>query len=660
MDRDLNLQQDNYVYVIAHDNQTIHFAAEELVRYLGVISNCSMTLKTVEKYRMGENGLWIGLSDDFQAASLSAGERHPYDDEIMIEVSQGNGRVTGTNPRSVLLAVYRFLFELGCRWVRPGVDGESLPYTDFKSFTINLQEQASYRYRGISIEGAVSVDHVTEMIDWMAKVGFNSYFIQFREGYHFFERWYSHLHNPLKHSTKAFDVESARTYVALAKQEIQKRGMIYQAVGHGWTCAPFGIQGLSWEKWEEEIDPEITPYFAQVNGKRELWNGIPIDTELCYSNPEARRKMVKEIELYASLHPEVDLLHVWLSDGSNNQCECEQCVLETPSDLYVKLMNELDVALTSQRLETRIVFLLYHELMWPPETERIANPSRFVMQFAPITRTYRQSFAAASHVPDIPPFERNKLDLPQSVEGNIAYLNGWRNQFQGDSFDFDYHLMWAHQRDPGYVHISKILYEDIVHLQKFGLNGFVSCQVQRSFFPNGLPMTVLARTLWNRELSFSELTEDYFASAYGNDGMACLKYVTKLSELYFDLHLEQASDRRGRDRVRESDTVTFSNINSLIDHFESVIERNRKQDNQCHASSWNYMKLHTTLWKELTRGLELLDRGDIVQAQHVWEDVKHSVWQMEDSCHRVFDVYNFVFVFDQVFSANRVDTRMEG
>ncbi|MBB3067058.1 hypothetical protein FHS14_000028 [Paenibacillus baekrokdamisoli] len=642
------MQQESCVYVIEHDNQTIHFAVQELVRYLGVISSCSMTYKMLEKYDKSEKGLWIGLSNDFLADSLSAHEQRPYDDAIRIDVSHGNGTITGVNPRSVLLAVYRFLNELGCRWVRPGVDGEYLPRMDFRSFAVNVHERASYPYRGICMEGAVSVEHVTDMIDWMAKVGFNSYFIQFREAYHFFERWYNHLNNPLKSPPEDFNVEAARTYVERAKQEIQRRGMIYQAVGHGWTCAPFGIQGLSWEKWEEEIDPEITPYFAQVNGKRELWEGIPINTELCYSNGEARDKMVKEIVLYASLHPEVDLLHVWLSDGSNNQCECERCVLESPSDLYVKLMNELDEALTNQELGNRIVFLIYHELLWPPEKEKIVNPNRFVMQFAPITRTYRQSFAAIDSVPDVPPFFRNKLDLPQTVEGNVSFLNAWRSQFQGDSFDFDYHFMWAHQRDPGYVQISKVLHEDIRHLHQLGLNGFVSCQVQRCFFPNGIAMTVMARTLWNKEISFSDIAEDYFASAYGKDGMACLAYATKLSELYFELNLEKALTREDIDSQS-----LFSKVYSLFHQFESVIESNIQRENQCHARSWEYMKLHTDIWKELTHGLELLEGEDAVQAQQLWEDMKIRLWELEDSCHHVFDVYNFVGVFDAVFSSRK-------
>ena len=44
-----------------------------------------------------------------------------------IDVTDGKGRIAGSNPRSVLLGVYRFLEEAGCRWLRPGTDGDYVP-----------------------------------------------------------------------------------------------------------------------------------------------------------------------------------------------------------------------------------------------------------------------------------------------------------------------------------------------------------------------------------------------------------------------------------------------------------------------------------------------------------------------------------------------------
>src|SRR5438477_193048 len=79
----------------------------------------------------------------------------------------------------------------------PGPDGESLPRVDLAASAVRVAEAASYRHRGICIEGAVSYEHVRDVVDWMPKVGLNAYFVQFREGYTFFERWYAHRGNPL-------------------------------------------------------------------------------------------------------------------------------------------------------------------------------------------------------------------------------------------------------------------------------------------------------------------------------------------------------------------------------------------------------------------------------------------------------------------------------
>jgi hypothetical protein len=109
-------------------------------------------------------------------------------DEIIIDVKENIGIISGSNPRSVLIAAYRFLEEAGCRWVSPGEKGEILPFKDICDITVNVSEKASYRHRGICIEGTVSYENIRDMLDWMPKVGFNSYFIQFRGAYVFLKK----------------------------------------------------------------------------------------------------------------------------------------------------------------------------------------------------------------------------------------------------------------------------------------------------------------------------------------------------------------------------------------------------------------------------------------------------------------------------------------
>ncbi|MBZ5797981.1 hypothetical protein K8353_49025, partial [Burkholderia contaminans] len=80
------------------------------------------------------------------------------------------------------------------------------------------------------------------------------------------------------------------------------------------------------------ISEEKKPYVAEINGKRDLVNTAPILTSLDFSNPDVADKMVEIIKDYAKKRPDVNYLHVWLSDARNNICECENCRQELVSD----------------------------------------------------------------------------------------------------------------------------------------------------------------------------------------------------------------------------------------------------------------------------------------------------------------------------------------
>ena len=89
-------------------------------------------------------------------------------------------------------------------------------------------------------------------------------------------------------------------------------------------------------------------YVAMVDGKRSLFGGVPLNTNFCMSNPDARGKVVQYVADYAESHQNVDFLHIWLADGTNNHCECPACAEKTTSDWYILLLNEIDAELTRQ------------------------------------------------------------------------------------------------------------------------------------------------------------------------------------------------------------------------------------------------------------------------------------------------------------------------
>lgn len=611
-------------------NKPISFAAEELKKYLVQMSVSVAAVENPLEYEAENNGLWLGTFDNFK------GSLNEADDEIFIDVQNGKGIISGSNPRSVLLGVYRFLYEVGCRWVRPGIDGEFIPSVYISDLNAKIVEKASYRHRGICIEGACSYENVRDIIDWAPKVGFNSYFFQFREAFTFFDHWYTHVNNPLK-SPEPFTVDKAREFIKKAEDEIERRGIVYHAVGHGWTCEPLGIPALGWESLEYKLPPDKSELLALVNGKREIWKGVALNTNLCYFNPDAKKLMVDNITEYLKAHSNVDVLHFWLADDSNNQCECENCVKANPSDFYVDILNELDDDLTKNGITTKVVFLVYVDLLWAPLYKTIKNPDRFILMFAPITRTYSSSFNTNEEIPNPAPYVRNKSKFPSSVKENLAYLKSWQKIFNGDSFDFDYHFMWDHYNDPGYYNIAQIINEDMKNLEKIGLNGYISCQTQRAYFPTGLGMYTMGRTLWNNSLAFDDIAEDYFKSAFGADGGLVLDYLKRLSELFDPTYL-----RGERQWVDPEAANRFSKIPKVVDEFLPIIQKNKNNLDRCRAKSWVYLELHTVICKLLSSALEAKASDNYKELTILWDKIEKFLQENEDEVQPVLDVFLFI------------------
>ena len=621
------------------EDETILFAGHELSKYIEKMDprlKGRIHLSQAHEYRGEENTIWLGTSEYFDVPGLPTNIQENVIDAIHIDIRHASGVICGVNPRSVLLGVYQFLTQVGCRWIRPGEEGEIIPAIFFQDIVVQYSKEASYKHRGVCIEGANSLENVLDMIDWLPKIGCNSYFIQFRESYTFFERWYSHNYNPFMEPGE-FSIEDARALVETIQKEIKKRGMIYHAVGHGWTCEPFGLEGTGWDPKEYDLSPEVTKYFAQVNGKREVWEGIAINTNLCYSNPEVREIMINEIADYLEQHKEVDLLHFWLADGFNNHCECENCIKITPSDLYIKMLNELDLLLSDKGIKTKIVFLIYFELLWPPLTERLQNEDRFVLMFAPITRSYSKPYSAEGEMGELPVFVRNQILLPKRVEENLAFLSAWKKQFHGDSFVYDYHLYVDHYHDPGYTSISKILYTDIKNLKSLGLNGLISCQEQRAFMPTAFPNYVMGKTLWDAEVQYEELANDYFMHAFGEDGMRCKEYLSQLSFLFNPPYL-----RNETEQISKEAAEAFARIPEVIQAFAQVVKKNRQQADNCIAKSWEYLEYHSKICCQLASILAWKAKGEKEEMLSLWLSLKEYLLREEAAFQEAFDVQMFI------------------
>ncbi len=508
---------------------TVDFAAEELKKYLRMMMPEGGDIAICYNPE-AKDGFRLGEFSDFDLPTNEV-EDSLLDDVVHIETTEEGGILAGSNPRSILFAVYRYLKCNGCRWLYPGVDGEFIPVTPIEP--VSYHKKAAFRFRGHCNEGAESQTCMLETIDFYAKQEINIYMIEFDIPFYYYDIYYNHRYNDKNRPPEPVSPQLVLQWKRQCEVEIAKRGLMFHDMGHGWTAEPFGISSTGgWKPKDISLTEEQRLCLAEIGGVRELFHGVALNTNLCMSSPKVRTMMASSIVAYAKKHTNVDYLHVWLADGKLNHCECAQCQKARPSDFYLMIMNEVDEKLTQEGLDTRIVFIAYVDTLFAPEQVTIANPHRFSLLYAPITRSYTSSITPESVIPEAAPYLRNRWKSPRSAEENLAFLRSWQKTWKGPSFSYEYHF-WKHQyRDVGGIAIARRIFEDIRSLPLMSLSGYVEDGSQRSFFPNGFAIYVYAEALLDEAVTWEELVDDYFSHAYGEHWKEIYTVLESISDAF--------------------------------------------------------------------------------------------------------------------------------
>lgn len=590
--------------------KTLSFAGDELCRYLQLM-----------------------LPDESAFSVSLAVEPRDDNDAFRIDMTQSGGSITGSNARSVLLGVYDYLHHLGCRFLTPVKETEVIPRITTEKLPAHYEKHASFKHRGICIEGANSVENILDFIDWLPKVGYNSFFLQFKVPYIFLSRWYHHDENPLK-DAEPYTIADAIVHMTQLEQEISKRSLLLHKFGHGWTGEVLGSDTVgSWNAVKTQVSPERLSMAAQVDGKRGFYMGIPANTNLCFSNPETTDTFADLVLSYARKNPSVDYLHIWLADEYNNICECEDCCKTTISDQYVALLNEIDRRLTEEGLPTRLVFLLYQELLWPAVRERLRNPNRFLLMFAPISRTFERSYDLGDVSDSIPDFVRNQIVLPTKLSENLAFLKAWQTQFSGEGFVYDYPLGRAHYGDFGYVHISRIIGQDIKKLRQMGLDGYISCQELRASSPNMLPNYVMGNLLFQEDANVEAVIQEYFDAAYPEQPELAKNYLEQLSRLSSCDYLNGKGPRVNPDMAQR-----MAAIAELCRTMQHTLQ------NMPDTSHWQALEHHNGYILRLSQAMESLAAGKPELAASLYQQMRMYICQTEPDFQSWLDVYRVLEV----------------
>lgn len=632
---------------ITFKGERADYFLSELEKYVTKITNGEMTVTSGYSKTFVNNALMLGLLNDFNLDTSDLKE--PFIEDIIdINVKNGTGYIAGSNERSVLMGIYKYFTFAGCRFLRPGDDGEYIPYCDLSNFNCTYRKKADMNFRGQCTEGAASYEHYRDVVYWMPKVGYNMFMIEGFVPYTYMHKWYGHVGNTvLREKGQVTDYGFLEEKIALLEKDIYKTGMQFHSLGHNWMFQKFGAVGSS-----NELPEDSYQYLPLINGKREVKKDL-FYTQLCYSNPEVRRRLAEFVVEYVQQKPHVDYLHLWLADSTNNDCECENCVKMHPSDWYVVLLNDIDAALTKIGSNTRIVFIQYVETVRPPEKMRLNNPKRFTLLTA-IGINHTEGYVKEKYDGEIPTYTRNNYKgFPSRL--SLQWTDEWKAMHGNiPSIVFEYRYYIDHTNDPGYMAVSKETHRDMKRLKTMDFDGNMSDQSPRLFFPTSLPMLIEAATLFDLSVDFESFANDYFNTAFGKDGPKCREYLEKITEL-FSPHLLR---RGGWVPVEDAGTVSIDNmvdhwqgnpefiqklsqVQDTVDGFLPVIKKNTELNNECQALSWKYLVYHADMIKSLAQVFITASSGDIEKAQQMFDSLMDDISKIELDIHRVFDFFLF-------------------
>ena len=615
-------------------NPTVDYAAEELKKYLRMMMpRCGEI--TIAYAPDATNGFRLGLLEDFALKNEAVDP--VWDDVLHIDTDDEGGIIAGSNPRSVLLAVYRFLQENGCRWLFPGVDGEYIPLQEIRP--TKYHKMADVRVRAQCNEGCESQTSVLETIEFSPKIGLNSYMLEFDNPKVYYGYYYNHKYNTTNREPEPVSNMQVLQWKRQCEAEIAKRGLIFQDMGHGWTAEPFGLDTTEgWAKNpDQKVPEESREYIAFVEGARAPYHHCALNTNFCMSNPKAREIVVRYIADYAAAASHVQYLHVWLADSTNNHCECAACRKKTPSDWYAILMNELDAELTERGLQTRIVFCVYYDTAWAPRTEKILHPERFTLLLGAITRSYTETPNMVADHSRLWDFCLNQNKYPVAMSEYMAHMENWQKVCPAPKFCYEYHF-WVHQYyDVGGLSIAKRIYEDILAYRAAGFDGIIEDGSQRSFFPNGFAFFVYGQTLFDNSVDFDVLKQDYFSHAYGEHWQDAVAYLKEMGERFDPVYMSHRHRGEKKDYACAEKAQDMEKVIALADEMAPRIAQWQKCEYRAQTVAAQLLNLHTYYCKELAKAVSLRAQGKEAEALLALQEFFDHVGKYELQFERYFD-----------------------
>ena len=209
--------------------------------------------------------------------------------------------------------------------------------------------------------------------------------------------------------------------------------------------------------------------------------------------------------------------------------------------------------------------------------------------------------------------------------------------------------------DLAQMQVVRETHRDIKGLENVSFNGCMSDQTHRMYMPTGLPLVMMGETLFDKNLDYEKLVDEYFEGAFGKDGTACREYLEQLSKLLcpsnFRIGGGNGVEELGLGNIEANKACWLNNgyvaecaekIPALVDKFYETIHKNMATaEDECRRLSWYYLTYHAEIVKRFSSVLLAGAQNGKEKALEEFKKLKKYLEEHEMEYHNVFDFFLF-------------------
>lgn len=246
-------------------------------------------------------------------------------DGFKLSLSEQSCVIEANEERGLLYGVYAFLEKLGCSFVLPISNRETIP--TLPSITLKndtIIENPCIEHRGMCFYStyAKTKELTLEFYDWMTKNRYNFLMTALDRPDDTVDEY---------HTIRWLDLEDTLLH------EIKQRGIVLDMSEHS----------TDYFLSRDELFAQHPEWFSQLNGTRQ-------PGQMCYSNKDAVQYYGDRYIDYIKDHPELDVIGIWPLDGGG-YCQCDVCTSDPFTfaralDSIAKRIKEINPTLVVEHL----------------------------------------------------------------------------------------------------------------------------------------------------------------------------------------------------------------------------------------------------------------------------------------------------------------------